>query len=53
MVSSITVSNMTRTSLTAGPLAAERNLAVTIDAGIREIEAGALEMASGVEALSR
>lgn len=52
-VSSITVSNMSRTGQTAAPLADDRGLVPLVDPGLREIEAGDEEMASGAEALSR
>ena len=52
-VSSITVSNMVRTSQTAQPLAAHHGLTPRIDPGLREIEAGDLEMASGLPAVRR
>lgn len=52
-ISSITVSNLTRTSLTAAPLADERGLTPVIDAGLREIDAGDDEMASGMAAFKR
>jgi probable phosphoglycerate mutase len=52
-VSSIAVSTMIRTGQTAAPLAAARNVIPVVDEGLREIEAGDLEMASGLDALRR
>lgn len=52
-ISSITVSNLTRTSLTAAPLAEERGLTPLVDAGVREIDAGDWEMASEHEVIYR
>ncbi len=45
-VDAIYVSNLTRTQQTAAPLAEARALSVTVLDGIREIEAGGLEMLS-------
>lgn len=52
-ISSITVSNLVRTSLTAAPLAEERGLTPVIDPGVREIDAGDDEMASGFASFTR
>jgi probable phosphoglycerate mutase len=52
-ISSITVSNMVRTAQTAAPLANSRGLDIRVDARLREIEAGEMEMASGSDALQR
>lgn len=52
-VTSIFVSNMIRTSQTATPLARRRGLQPAVDEGLREIEGGELEMASGVAAYKR
>lgn len=52
-VSSVTVSNMIRTSQTARPLAESRSLDMRVDEDLREIEAGDLEMASGAQALEQ
>jgi broad specificity phosphatase PhoE len=52
-VSSITGSTMTRTVQTAQPLANARGLSIAVEAGIREIEAGEMEMDSGAEPLAR
>lgn len=52
-VTSITVSSMVRTSETAMPLAIDRGLDIRVDERLREIEAGAMEMASGREAMTR
>lgn len=52
-ISSITVSNLVRTSLTAAPLAEERGLTPVIDPGVREIDAGDDEMAAGFAAIRR
>lgn len=52
-VSGITVSNMTRTSQTAEPLALDRGLTPVVDAGLREIAAGEMEMQSSLEAVKR
>jgi broad specificity phosphatase PhoE len=52
-ISSITGSTMPRTVQTAQPLADDRGLSIAIAAGIREIEAGEMEMASGAEPLAR
>lgn len=52
-ISSITVSNLVRTSLTAAPLAEERGLTPVVDPGVREIEAGDDEMAAGFASFVR
>ena len=52
-ISSITVSNLVRTSLTAAPLAEERGLTPVIDPGVREIDAGDDEMAAGFASFAR
>jgi broad specificity phosphatase PhoE len=52
-VTSITASNMIRTVQTADPLLADRGLTVRVEEGVREIEAGDMEMASGREPLER
>lgn len=49
-IDSLYVSTLTRTQLTAAPLAAARNLEPTIREGIREIQAGSLEGGSTNEA---
>ena len=49
-IDAIFASTLTRTQLTAAPLAARRGLAVTILGGIHEIEAGDLEMRNDHEA---
>ncbi|MBV2355497.1 histidine phosphatase family protein [Streptomyces sp. J2-1] len=46
-IDALYVSTLTRTHLTAAPLAAARGLAVTVRDGIREIDAGDLEMRPG------
>lgn len=43
-IDALYISNLTRTALTAAPLAAERNLAPVVRDGLREISAGTLEM---------
>ncbi|MFI6425135.1 histidine phosphatase family protein [Promicromonospora sp. NPDC050880] len=52
-VDAIAVSSLVRTSLTAEPLARERGIEPVSLAGLREIEAGGLEMASTHEAHMR
>ncbi|NVM93379.1 histidine phosphatase family protein [Arthrobacter wenxiniae] len=44
VISRLYVSNLTRTTLTAAPLAADRALDAVVRPGIREISAGSLEM---------
>ncbi|SKC41903.1 histidine phosphatase family protein [Krasilnikoviella flava] len=45
-IDALAVSSLVRTSLTAGPLAADRALRPTVLDGLREIEAGSLEMSA-------
>jgi probable phosphoglycerate mutase len=52
-ITSITVSNMARTSQTAEPLARRLDLSPRIEAGLREIHSGEMEMASGMDAMKR
>lgn len=52
-IDAIYASTLVRTQQTAAPLAAARGLAVHIRPGLREISAGALEMAGGDEAIAR
>lgn len=42
-IEAIIASTLVRTQLTAGPLAADRNIEIQVAAGLHEIEAGALE----------
>jgi broad specificity phosphatase PhoE len=49
-VSSITVSNLTRTAQTARPLAIDRRLELIVEDGVGEISAGEFEMQGGAEA---
>ncbi|MFV0457832.1 MAG: histidine phosphatase family protein [Actinomycetales bacterium] len=51
-VDAIHVSNLVRTQLTAAPLAAARGLAPQQHEGLREIEAGAYEMAGDRDSIS-
>lgn len=44
IISHLLISNLTRTALTAAPLAAERELMPAMREGLREISAGSLEM---------
>ncbi|MCK9795400.1 histidine phosphatase family protein [Isoptericola sp. 4D.3] len=48
-IDALAVSSLLRTSLTAGPLAADRTLRPTVLDGLREIEAGALEMSADLD----
>ncbi|MGA7205883.1 MAG: histidine phosphatase family protein [Specibacter sp.] len=50
-IGSIYVSNLTRTALTAEPLARERGLAPLVREGLREISAGDLEMKGDTDSL--
>lgn len=50
-IDTIAVSNLLRTSLTAAPLARDRAILPVMFDGLREIDAGNLEMASGREEL--
>jgi probable phosphoglycerate mutase len=50
-ITSIYASTMTRTAQTAAPLAAQRGLEVRVLAGLREIEAGELELRTDVASL--
>lgn len=43
-IDALYISNLTRTALTAAPLAAARTLTPTVGSGLREISAGTLEM---------
>lgn len=52
-VDAIYASTLVRTQQTAAPLAAARGLAVHVQAGLREISAGELEMAGSPEAIAR
>lgn len=45
-IDALAVSSLVRTSYTAGPLATDRDLRPTVLDGLREVEAGALEMSS-------
>jgi broad specificity phosphatase PhoE len=51
-VDALYVSNLTRTALTAAPLAAQRQLVPLVRDGLREISAGSLEMKGDKESLT-
>jgi len=48
-IDALAVSSLVRTSDTAGPLAAARDLRPTVLGGLREVEAGSLEMSSAFD----
>ncbi|MFC9859497.1 MULTISPECIES: histidine phosphatase family protein [unclassified Streptomyces] len=52
-IDALYASTLTRTQLTAAPLAAERGLEVRIREGIREVSAGELEMRADEEAIEQ
>ncbi|WP_432498197.1 histidine phosphatase family protein [Kineococcus gypseus] len=52
-IGALTASSQVRAQLTAAPLAARLGLHVAVDAGLREIEAGEVEMRGDDEALAR
>jgi probable phosphoglycerate mutase len=52
-VAAVWASTLVRTQQTAGPLASERGLDVTVREGLREIQAGDLEMRSDAHAIDR
>ncbi|WP_432570796.1 histidine phosphatase family protein [Kineococcus sp. SYSU DK005] len=52
-IGAITASTQVRAQLTAAPLAARLGLDVAVDAGLREIEAGEVEMRGDDEAVAR
>ncbi|WP_337059973.1 histidine phosphatase family protein [Kineococcus sp. G2] len=52
-IGAITASSQLRAQLTAAPLAAHLGLDVVVDAGLREIEAGEVEMRGDEEAVAR
>ncbi len=52
-IDTLYISNLTRTALSAAPLAAERHLTPLVRDGLREISAGDLEMQGGKAAIER